>query len=204
VELIHTYSLVHDDLPCMDDDDLRRGRPTVHVAFGEATAVLAGDALLTEAFAVLAEAPAPAEVKVRMTVTLARAAGLHGMVGGQAIDVGLGGTIADVAALDALHERKTGALITASALLGGMAAGAEELGALEVWGRAVGLAFQLADDLLDAGGDAARPSFVHLLGARATKDRAGALVEEATRAVRDLPRHDRLDELARFAVERTH
>ena len=205
VELVHTYSLVHDDLPCMDDDALRRGRPTVHVAYGEAAAVLVGDALLTEAFGALADAPLAADVRVAMISTLAGAAGMRGMVGGQAADVGLGGAIDTEASLLRVHEAKTGALIAAAAKLGGMAGGgaAKEIDALARWGRAVGLAFQLADDLLDAGGDDGRPSFVSLLGAGATKQRADDLVTEAADAVRHLVRHERLDQLARFAVERT-
>jgi len=206
VELVHTYSLVHDDLPCMDDDALRRGRPTVHVVFGEAAAVLTGDALLTEAFAVLADAAVDAEARVRMIAVLARAAGMRGMVGGQAADVGLAGPIADLDAHLRVHEGKTGALIEASAVLGGIAGGAggADIDALAAWGRAVGLAFQLADDLLDAGRDAGRPSFVSVLGAGATKERAQALTETAAIAVRELRRHERLDELARFAIDRSH
>jgi geranylgeranyl pyrophosphate synthase len=209
VQLVHTYSLVHDDLPSMDDDDERRGRPTVHVAFGEAAAVLVGDALLTEAFAVLVTGPATADRKLEMVAVLAAAAGARGMVAGQAADVGLGGPVADLEALTRLHAGKTGALITACAVLGGLAAGAEPgaRAALERWGRAVGLAFQLADDVLDASGDSGDggpPSFVKLLGVDATRARARALVDEAVDAVRSLPRPETLGRLARFAVDRDH
>ena len=205
VELVHTYSLVHDDLPCMDDDALRRGRPTVHVAHGEAAAVLVGDALLTEAFGVLAETPVATETRVEMIWLLARAAGLRGMVGGQAADIGMAGPIETEQALLHVHETKTGALMEACAMLGGTAGGGEdvEIGALAFWGRAVGLAFQLADDLLDACRDVGRPSFVSLLGADATKQRAEEAVARAMDMARELPRHERLDQLARFAVERT-
>ncbi|RME28867.1 MAG: polyprenyl synthetase family protein, partial [Deltaproteobacteria bacterium] len=126
VELIHTYSLVHDDLPAMDDDVERRGHPTVHVAFDEATAILAGDALLTEAFTVLADAPVDAGVRVRMVAALSAAAGHRGMVGGQAADIGLGGAVTDIDGLLAVHRGKTGALIRAAVVLGGLAAGASE------------------------------------------------------------------------------
>jgi geranylgeranyl pyrophosphate synthase len=207
VELVHTYSLVHDDLPCMDDDDVRRGRPTVHKAFGEGTAVLVGDALLTEAFAVLARAPVPAATRVEMIRVLADAAGHRGMVGGQAADVGLGGPVTTLEALQRLHAGKTGALIAAATALGGLAGGASDdhRAKLEVYGRGVGLAFQLADDVLDADQDVGAdgpPSYVALLGVDETRRRAERLVTEAADAVRDLPRPERLLSLARFVVDR--
>ena len=124
IELVHTYSLVHDDLPAMDDDDERRGSPTVHVAFDEPTAILVGDALLTEAFATLSEAPWPPPITVELVRLLAEAAGHRGMVGGQAADIGLGGPVSDDPTLRRLHRGKTGALITWSALAGGLVAGA--------------------------------------------------------------------------------
>jgi geranylgeranyl pyrophosphate synthase len=208
VELIHTYSLVHDDLPAMDDDDERRGRPTVHVAFDEATAILVGDALLTEAFSVLARARLPAEVRVQLVSGLAAAAGHRGMVGGQVGDVSMGASIRDVQTLQAVHERKTGALIRWSAVSAGQIAGAdrEALRALDQYGRAVGLAFQLADDLLDADEAAdphGPPSYVRLLGAAETARRARALADEAEAAVAGLPHPGRLVALARFTVSRT-
>lgn len=207
IELVHTYSLVHDDLPAMDDDDERRGQPTVHVRFGEAAAILVGDALVTEAFAVLADAPVPADTRLELVRTLALASGRHGMVGGQAADVGLAGPVEDLASLERLHTAKTGALLTASAVLGGLSAGAapEALDALRAYGRAVGLAFQLADDLLDADEDRQEggpPSYVKLLGAEATRIRARELADAAVNAVRGLPRPDVLVELARFTVHR--
>ncbi len=209
VELIHTYSLVHDDLPAMDDDDERRGRPTVHVAFGEAPALLVGDALLTEAFALLAGLELPAATRVALVGELARAAGHQGMVGGQALDIGLGGPVTDEAALLALHRAKTGALIEVSARMGGLCAGAADgvLARLGRWGAAVGLAFQLADDLLDRDEDAAEggpPSFVKVLGEAATRARAEELLAEALDAVAPLPGHAPLAALARLAVHRDH
>lgn len=200
LELVHTYSLVHDDLPAMDDAATRRERPTVHVVWNDATAVLVGDALLTEAFAVLAEAPLPAEARIALVGVLAQASGYRGMVGGQAADVGIphpgsatvGGISPardmDEATLLRLHRLKTGALIEAAVLSGAIVAGAtaEQRDQLGRYGRAVGLAFQLADDLLDAdedSGDDGPPSFVRLLGVGETRRRAEALVEEARAAV---------------------
>ncbi len=207
VELVHTYSLVHDDLPAMDDDDERRGRPTVHVAWDEATAVLVGDALLTEAFAHLVATPVDPTTRVELVRRLADAAGYRGMIGGQAADVGLDPDLLDADTLTRLHALKTGALLQVSAALGGLVAGASpsDQAALERVGRAVGLAFQLADDLLDADEDAGEggpPSFVRLLGPDETRRRAQALADEAHRAADDLPRPDRLQQLARFVVER--
>jgi geranylgeranyl diphosphate synthase type II len=211
LELVHTYSLVHDDLPCMDDDDLRRGRPTVHRAYDEATAVLVGDALLTEAFAVLAAAPLPADRVVALVARLARAAGPDGMVGGQAADVGAttgAVTVSDVDTLARLHGLKTGALLAAAAVMGGLSAGAppSALAALEAYGQAVGLAFQLADDVLDAEQDsdaAGPPSYVKLLGVAETARRARALADAACAAVTPLPAPAALVALARFTVDRT-
>jgi len=209
VELVHTYSLVHDDLPCMDDDDERRGRPTVHKVYDDGTAVLCGDALLTEAFAVLTEAELPAEVVVALVRRLADASGYRGMVGGQAADVGLGGPVTDVDTLLRLHRGKTGALLAASAAMGGMSAQAtgDAMAALEAYGQAVGLAFQLADDVLDAdedAGDDGPPSYVKLLGIDETRRRAEALRDEALAAAAVLPRGEALAALARFVVDRDH
>ncbi len=208
VELVHTYSLVHDDLPCMDDDDVRRGRPTVHKVYDDGAAVLVGDGLLTLAFQVLAEAPHPAEVRIAMVGALARAAGPAGMVAGQAADVGLGGPVTTLEALQRLHAGKTGALLTASAVLGGLSAHgpAPALEALQRYGRAVGMAFQLADDVLDAdqdAGDDGPPSYVKLLGVDETARRARALADEAIAAVEGLARPEPLRWLAAFTVERS-
>ncbi len=209
VELVHSYSLVHDDLPCMDDDDERRGRPTVHVAFGEATAVLVGDALLTHAFELLCDAPLPPTAVVASVRALARAAGYRGMIGGQVADLELRGQAVDLDALQRTHALKTGALIRAACALGGLAGGAspDALRRLDAYGEAVGLAFQLADDLLDADEDAGEdgpPSYVKALGADETRRRARAAAARAADAVRDLRAPDALRALARYSVERSH
>jgi farnesyl diphosphate synthase len=159
VELIHAYSLVHDDLPSMDDDALRRGKPTVHVAFDEATAILAGDALQSLAFELLADMPASAECRVAMLKELSIAAGARGMCGGQALDLaatGNGGALG-IAALQELHARKTGALLRAAVRMGAIAAGVDEEGRawLDAFADALGLGFQIRDDLLDIEGDSA-------------------------------------------------
>jgi geranylgeranyl diphosphate synthase type II len=160
VELIHTYSLIHDDLPAMDDDSLRRGRPTNHVVYGEGMAILAGDGLLTEAFALLAAEPrdpALAARKIRTIQTIAVAAGGGGMVGGQAIDLlAVGSSTFDQYSLQDMHARKTGALIRAAAVAGAIMGGGsdEEIRAVDEYGRHLGLAFQIVDDILDVEGDA--------------------------------------------------
>ena len=171
VELIHAYSLVHDDLPAMDDDALRRGKPTVHVAFDEATAILAGDALQSLAFEQLADADAPAETRVAALRELAVAAGVRGMCGGQALDLDATGDVLPGAeALQRLHALKTGALLRASVRIGAHFAGVDEAGAarLDAFADALGLAFQIRDDLLDIEGDSAT------LGKTAGKDVAQA------------------------------
>ncbi len=207
IELVHTYSLVHDDLPAMDDDDERRGRPTVHKKFGEATAVLVGDALLTHAFQVLADHLEPGPARASAAV-LGDAAGYKGMIGGQVLDMGLAGPIHTVDRLTELHALKTGCLIRASCQLGGIAAEQEgaPLQKLIRYGQLVGLAFQLVDDILDAEEDAedgGPPSFVKLLGIDETRRRANATVAEASDLVRDLPRPGPLLALADFTVART-
>ena len=171
VELIHAYSLIHDDLPAMDDDDLRRGRPTCHKAYDEGTAILAGDALQALAFAVLAETTNSLgdHTRVRMLTVLADAIGLAGMAGGQAIDLEATGRAMDAARIELMHRRKTGALIRASVELGSLAAaGVDETAraTLRVYGDEIGLAFQIQDDILDVTGDTA------LLGKRAGADAA--------------------------------
>ncbi len=219
VECIHTYSLIHDDLPSMDDDDLRRGRPTNHRVFGEAMAILAGDALLTDAFSMLGAGPdAELMTRARMTATLALAAGAGGMVGGQVLD------IADDRAdtkeyLSRLHRLKTGALITAACRLGVLSAGgsASALEAAERYGADLGLAFQIADDVLDAtssaealgkpaGADAAagRFTFPSVVGLVASRQLAHELVARAKDAVRVVePIEGPLAALAEYSVERT-
>ena len=209
LELIHTYSLVHDDLPCMDDDDERRGSPTVHVVYDEAPALLVGDALLTEAFALLSELPLEPQIVVALVSELATAAGHRGMVGGQAGDIGMAGEVKDLDSLVRVHGGKTGALICAAVRMGAIAAGADEgsMTAVTTYGRDIGLAFQMADDLLDAEEDAGAdgpPSYVKLLGERETRNRAQTLLNNALKAIACLPRPEALSALARFAIERSH
>ena len=219
IELVHAYSLVHDDLPAMDDDDLRRGQPTVHRAYDEATAILAGDALQALAFEVLARSAHPR--LPAMIGTLAEAAGRDGMVAGQALDLAAVGGHPDVAALATMHDHKTGALIRAAVRLGGLAAVAEEdprLAALETYARAIGLAFQIHDDVLDVTGDAAtlgkatgadaardKPTYPTLMGLDGARRRSRELVEEALAALAPLGEEgDALATLARYMIERDH
>jgi geranylgeranyl diphosphate synthase type II len=170
LEMIHTYSLIHDDLPAMDDDSLRRGKPTSHVVFGEAIAILAGDGLLTEAFRLLAHAPLSkvdhAERRLRAITVLAESAGIAGMVGGQVVDIESEGKPASPETLDYIHRHKTGALIRGAVHLGALLGGGEEedIEKLTRYGRDIGLAFQIVDDILDVEGDAAA------LGKTAGKD----------------------------------
>ena len=217
VELIHAYSLVHDDLPCMDDDTLRRGRPTCHVAFGDAMALLAGDALQALAFAVLAEAPL--RDGGQACALLAAAAGARGMAGGQALDLEAVGQSVDLAGLETMHRMKTGALIRAAVRIGascGRALSAAENEALDRYAGAAGLAFQIVDDVLDVEGSAAtlgktagkdavqaKPTFVSLLGLAAAKARARALGDEARAALAPFGTSARrLAELAERIVSR--
>ncbi len=219
LEMVHTYSLIHDDLPAMDDDDLRRGRPTCHKAFDEATAILAGDALLTLAFEVVARHVQPAEAATASVVTLAEAAGAAGMVGGQMADLlAEGRTDGTAELLEAIHRRKTGALLRSALQLGALAAGANETEhrALDAYGAAVGLAFQVVDDLLDVQGDEAKlgkrvgkdsglgkwtyPGFLGVEGSRA---KARQLADDAVEALGPLgERGGRLRALALQLVER--
>lgn len=219
VELIHAYSLVHDDLPAMDDDDLRRGRPTCHRAFDEATAILAGDALQTLAFEVLSTASElPAELRLTMLTTLAQASGAQGMAGGQALDLAAVGQSIDLAALEQMHRLKTGALIAASVQLGALAAGADTRTQTQLahYARAIGLAFQVRDDILDVttdshtlgktqGKDAAqdKPTYVSLLGLDEAKALSIQLRDEALAALDGLPQSEHLHALAHYIVERT-
>jgi len=221
VEFIHAYSLVHDDLPAMDDDALRRGRPTCHIVFGEAMAILAGDALQALAFEILADAADidDADTRLRMLQVLGRACGAEGMAGGQAFDLAAVGHRLSLAELERMHDYKTGALIRASVMLGAMASGCRDtatLDALDRFGRAVGLAFQVRDDILDVEGDAAvigktqgkdaaadKPTFVSIIGMDASRRRLDELVGEALAEVEPLgERGNTLAALARFAVER--
>jgi geranylgeranyl pyrophosphate synthase len=209
VELIHSYSLVHDDMPCMDDDAERRGKPAVHIAFGEPAALLVGDALLTEAFRILTHTDLEPSVQIRLVAELTDGAGHVGMIGGQAADIGMGGAVDQVGDLMRLHNGKTGALIRAATRMGGIAAGAEEeqLAHLTRYGAAIGLAFQMADDILDREEDAGEdgpPSYVKLIGEDETRRRSEALLTEAIDAAQHLAQPDHLVALARFTVERDH
>jgi farnesyl diphosphate synthase len=220
VELIHAYSLVHDDLPCMDDDKLRRGRPTTHVQFDEACAMLAGDALQPLAFELLAQMPIAPALIVQAITQLAQAAGSAGMAGGQAIDCESVGIALDRDQLQEMHSMKTGAMLQASVLLGGIVAGASSTvrNGLEEYAQAVGLAFQVVDDILDvtadtatlgktAGKDAAdnKPTYVSILGMDGSRELLGALNEQAQLALRPLgPAAARLTQLADYIVGRNH
>jgi geranylgeranyl diphosphate synthase type II len=216
--MVHTYSLIHDDLPAMDDDDLRRGRPTCHKQFDEATAILAGDALLTLAFGTLAENIQPPEVAARCGATLARAAGATRLVGGQADDLGQQFNGGDLKTIEAIHARKTGAMILVSLQLGALVAGASarQQQALEQYGQRLGLAFQITDDLLDVCGneqalgkrvqkDSGRGklTFPGVLGVEESTRRAKHLVEEACGALAPFgSRAGSLEALARYVLER--
>jgi farnesyl diphosphate synthase len=221
VELIHAYSLVHDDMPCMDDDVLRRGKPTVHVKYGEAQAMLAGDAMQALAFEVLTPdaAVVPLALQARLCGLLARAAGHAGMAGGQAIDLAAIGRSLDETALRDMHRRKTGALLQASVMMGAACgeASAADRAALSDYGAAIGLAFQVVDDILDAtqasetlgktaGKDAGanKPTYVTVLGLDAARRHARALRDQAHEALArsTLAQPARLAMLADKVVER--
>lgn len=221
VELVHAYSLVHDDLPAMDDDDLRRGQPTCHKQYDEATAILVGDALQARAFQVLADSPhGPSAVdRLKMIQILARAAGSRGMVGGQALDLAAVGQGLSLPELESVHIHKTGMLISVSAEMALLATGLHEGEVYRQvlrYAHKLGLAFQVWDDVLDEEGDPAlmgkhngadralnKPNYVALLGLREAKTRARSLVEEALTALDDFgPRAEHLRKIARFAIER--
>ncbi|SFS19659.1 farnesyl diphosphate synthase [Dyella sp. OK004] len=219
VELIHAYSLVHDDLPAMDDDDLRRGRPTCHIVFGEAMAILAGDALQALAFELLAH-DAHARHSTEMLRVLGHACGAEGMAGGQALDLAAVGRKLSLVELEHMHACKTGALIRASVRMGALVAGADvaTLTALDRYAHAVGLAFQVQDDILDvegesavigktAGKDAAadKPTFPSIIGLDASRARLAELTATALDAIAPLgARGVLLEELARYAARRHH
>jgi geranylgeranyl diphosphate synthase type II len=219
VEMIHTYSLIHDDLPAMDDDDLRRGQPTCHVKFGEALAILAGDALLAQAFQRLAEDLEPPELAARCCRELACAAGPSALVGGQVDDLDeSAASQRSLEQLERIHRRKTGAMFRVSLRLGGLVGGADpvQLAALDTYGSNLGLAFQIIDDLLDVQGDAAtlgktagkdvrqgKPTYPALLGLEASRRRAGDLIREAQTALGVFgDRADPLASLAQYVLDR--
>ena len=218
IEMVHTYSLIHDDLPAMDNDDLRRGRPTSHKVFGEAMAILAGDALLTEAFAVLARDAKDAPRAVRMVCELAAAAGPAGMVGGQAADLDAERNVSSKVTVETIHALKTARMIEAAVALGAMVGQArrDQAAALARYGRHLGLAFQIADDVLDgrgttaelgktAGKDVARGkrTYVSVYGLAEARQRARAELNAALTAIAEFDAAaDPLRDLARFCVER--
>jgi geranylgeranyl pyrophosphate synthase len=232
IELIHTYSLVHDDLPAMDDDTLRRGRPTAHVVFGEGQAILSGDALHTEAFTLMAREPAAgtagldgaqlAERKLRAIDIVADAAGARGMAGGQALDLQAARADApplDPTALRGMHERKTGALIRASAMVGAVMAGAStsSLAAIEAYGAQLGLAFQIVDDILDVEGASAdlgktpgkdsaagKPTYPSILGLDESRRRAAECVERALSILSEAGLAGQLPAIARWVAGRSN
>ena len=219
LEMLHTYSLIHDDLPALDNDDLRRGRPTCHKAFGEATAILAGDALQTRAYEVLARLQCPAEARVAIIAEIARATGtIGGMIGGQVMDLEAEHVHPDAQTLEYIHRSKTGALLTASVVTGGMYAGASEaqIAGLRSFGENIGLAFQIVDDVLDvtqtseqlgktAGKDTAhdKATYPALFGVEASLKKADELVAQADAALDQFgDRAATLREIAKFLVER--
>jgi geranylgeranyl diphosphate synthase type II len=219
LEMLHTYSLVHDDLPALDNDDLRRGKPTCHKVFGEATAILAGDALQTYAYEVLAKLRCPAEARVRIIEEIARATGtVDGMIGGQVVDLESEHVKPDAQTLEYIHRAKTGALITASVVSGGIYAGGSlaEVQRLRDYARGIGLAFQIVDDVLDitqtsaqlgktAGKDSASEKITYpaLFGIEESLQRADSLVAAACTSLDSFgPRAATLKELAYFLVNR--
>ena len=221
IEMIHTYSLIYDDLPAMDDDDLRRGRATNHIQFDEATAILAGDGLLTLAFEIVATEIHPPDVAAACCADLASAAGACGMVGGQMADLEAehSGT-EETQQIEAIHRRKTGRLLCSAVTLGARIAGADgkTFTNLKNYGKSVGFAFQIADDLLDLQGDSQRMgkavgkddehgkrTYPALIGAEQSREKAEALIEQACRAIAPLGEQGRrLEALAHFVLERDH
>lgn len=221
LECVHAYSLVHDDLPAMDDDDLRRGKPTCHIAFDEATAILAGDALQTLAFELLSDAPhLDAACKLALLQQLTRASGVRGMVLGQAIDLAAVNQQLNLDQLETMHRHKTGALISASVAMGAIVCGADatRLQALTIYADAIGLAFQVQDDILDVttdtailgkqqGADVARnkPTYVSLLGLDNARAKAQELHQQALAALADFDqRAQPLRALSAYIIERSH
>jgi geranylgeranyl diphosphate synthase, type II len=219
LEMLHTYSLIHDDLPALDNDDLRRGRPTCHKVYGEAIAILAGDALQTQAYAVLSQLRCSADARVRIIEEIARGTGtVNGMIGGQVVDLEAEHTKPDSEMLEYIHRSKTAALITASVVTGGIyaSADAEQVEALRRFGHAIGLAFQIVDDILDvtqtseqlgktAGKDAAseKATYPALFGLDGSRKKARALLQEAYKGVQNIgDTGETLKELARFLIER--
>ena len=221
LEMLHTYSLVHDDLPALDNDDLRRGKPTCHVVFGEAIAILAGDALQTHAYRVLAELGCPAEARVEIVRRIAEATGtVDGMIGGQVLDLEGENVAPTAASVERIHRAKTGALICVSAVAGGIFAGADagQTARMAEFGRKAGLAFQIVDDVLDrtqssaqlgktAGKDVAsdKATWPAVHGVEQSRRDAARLIEEGFAALEGFGRRaDGLKAVASYLVERTH
>ena len=220
IEMIHSYSLVHDDLPAMDDDDLRRGKPTCHIAYDEATAILAGDALQALAFEQLASLNSSSDTRVALIRSLSQAAGPLGMVGGQAIDLASVNQQIDLPQLQTVHQLKTGALIRAAVSMGATVAGAsaEQLSALDDYASAIGLAFQVTDDILDIesdtetlgkqqGADLAlnKPTYPALLGLAGAKEKAQQLQQQALQALAGFDQAAQpLRDLAAYIITRKH
>ncbi|MDF1761924.1 MAG: (2E,6E)-farnesyl diphosphate synthase [Oleibacter sp.] len=223
IEMIHSYSLVHDDLPAMDDDDLRRGKPTCHIAFDEATAILAGDALLTGAFEIVAtDTLLDPLQRLKIITLLSQYSGCAGMVGGQSIDLSHVGKVMELAQLETMHRHKTGALIKAAVMMGATCAGVEIAekyqAALLTYADAIGLAFQVQDDILDIEGDTAvlgkqqgadialnKPTYPALLGLEGARAKAQLLVKGALNALAQLPGNtETLAALANYIIERDH
>lgn len=220
LESLHSYSLVHDDLPAMDDDDLRRGKPTCHIAYNEATAILAGDGLQTLAFDYLSRTDLPPGIQMELVKTLVAGSGVDGMVLGQAIDLSAVNQQLTVAQLENMHRHKTGALIRASVRMGAIAAGAdkEQLNKLDNYAAAIGLAFQVQDDILDVTSDTAtlgkqqgadiahnKPTYVSLLGLEAAQEKAQSLYKDAINSLNGFDDSaDHLRQLAAYIVERVY
>jgi len=222
LEMIHTYSLIHDDLPCMDDDDLRRGKPTNHIVYGEAAAVLAGDALLTEAFSIASSSTIPTEIVPAAVRILAEASGSFGMIGGQMLDLRGETERLDFEALLEMHAKKTGALIRAACLLGCLSAGITDSDdvryqAAVTYAENIGLAFQVIDDRLDAVGseedlgkpigsdeESGKTTFLTFMSVEQAYDYASDLTEQAKNAIALFPAPTTLSELADYLLNRTH
>ena len=219
LEMLHTYSLIHDDLPALDNDDLRRGRPTCHKAFGEATAILAGDALQTQAYEVLAQLECSPEARVKIIAEIAKGTGtVNGMIGGQVVDLEAEHVRPDAETLEYIHRSKTAALITASLVSGGIYGGAnqQQVSALREFGQSIGLAFQIVDDILDvtqsseqlgktAGKDLAseKATYPALFGLDESRKKAAALLDAANKALEQFgARANVLKDLGRFLIER--
>jgi geranylgeranyl diphosphate synthase type II len=221
IEMLHTYSLIHDDLPALDNDDLRRGKPTCHVVYGEAIAILAGDALQTQAYEVLAGLKCPAAATVQVIRLIAEATGtVEGMIGGQVLDLEGEGSKPTAESVDAIHRAKTGALIRVSIVTGGIFAGAtaDDVGRLTTFGRKAGLAFQIVDDVLDVTQDSSqlgktagkdltsdKATWPAVFGVEASRKDAARLIEEAFAALEPYGQAaEGLRTVARYLVERTH